>query len=185
VPPRPNSPPDNVFRRIGRREAGLGSKKRGDAPPPFHGISKITLKVAAVRRRGKSPKERSRSVPRPARGDPLSPRERLERSTDGRRVPGRDPRARPSSQSFSRGCSPWRPRCGYEYGQGVNGTRSSGFSRVAGGAPDTTRRAVLFRPAGPYLRPSRFRGGRGDRLTHVQVPFTWNLSPSSAFKVLI
>ncbi|CAL8989225.1 unnamed protein product [Prunus brigantina] len=60
--------------RIGRREAGLGSKKRGDAPPPFHGISKITLK-AAVRRRGKSPKERSRSVPRPARGDPLSPRE--------------------------------------------------------------------------------------------------------------
>ncbi|CAL8988963.1 unnamed protein product [Prunus brigantina] len=47
-------PTDNVFRRIGRREAGLGSKKRGDAPPPFHGISKITLK-AAVRRPGKVP----------------------------------------------------------------------------------------------------------------------------------
>ncbi|CAN0928785.1 Putative uncharacterized protein ART2 [Linum grandiflorum] len=35
VPPQPNSPPDNVFR----------SKRRGSAPPPFHGISKITLKV--------------------------------------------------------------------------------------------------------------------------------------------
>ncbi|KAK8590511.1 hypothetical protein V6N13_057404 [Hibiscus sabdariffa] len=29
---------------------------------------------------------------------------------------------------------------------GADGTRSSGFSRAAGGAPDTTRRAVLFRP---------------------------------------
>ncbi|KAL0642003.1 hypothetical protein Bca4012_102966 [Brassica carinata] len=31
--------------------------------------------------------------------------------------------------------------------------------------------------AGPYLRLSRFRSGQADRLTHVQVPFTWNLSP--------
>ncbi|KAL0640967.1 hypothetical protein Bca4012_103075 [Brassica carinata] len=31
--------------------------------------------------------------------------------------------------------------------------------------------------AGPYLRLSRFQGGQADRLTHVQVPFTWNLSP--------
>ncbi|CAL9019690.1 unnamed protein product [Prunus brigantina] len=46
--------------RIGRREAGLGSKKRGDAPPPFHGISKITRLFDA---RGKSPKERSRPSP--------------------------------------------------------------------------------------------------------------------------
>src|SRR3954463_8074899 len=30
--------------RIGPR-TGLGSKKRGNAPPPIHGISKITLKV--------------------------------------------------------------------------------------------------------------------------------------------
>ncbi|CAN1193667.1 Regulator of rDNA transcription protein 15 [Linum perenne] len=32
VPPQPNSP-------------GLWSKRRGSAPPPIHGISKITLKV--------------------------------------------------------------------------------------------------------------------------------------------
>ncbi|CAL0301826.1 unnamed protein product [Lupinus luteus] len=45
VPPQPNSPPDNVFRPDRPIEAGLGSKNRGCAPPPIHGISKITLKV--------------------------------------------------------------------------------------------------------------------------------------------
>ncbi|KAK7296414.1 hypothetical protein VNO77_50263 [Canavalia gladiata] len=38
VPPQPNSPPDNVFRPDRPAEAGLGSKKRGSAPPPIHGI---------------------------------------------------------------------------------------------------------------------------------------------------
>ena len=45
VPPQPNSPPDNVFRPDRPTEVGLGSKKRGSAPLPIHGISKITLKV--------------------------------------------------------------------------------------------------------------------------------------------
>ncbi|KAL1337166.1 hypothetical protein AAHE18_10G118500 [Arachis hypogaea] len=45
VPPQPNSPPDNVFRPDRPAEASLGSKKRGNAPPPIHRISKITLKV--------------------------------------------------------------------------------------------------------------------------------------------
>ena len=45
VPPQPNSPPDNVFRPDRPAEASLGSKRRGRAPPPIHGISKITLKV--------------------------------------------------------------------------------------------------------------------------------------------
>ncbi|KAJ6816857.1 uncharacterized protein M6B38_407035 [Iris pallida] len=31
--------------RIGPPRAGLGAKRRGVAPPPRHGISKITLKV--------------------------------------------------------------------------------------------------------------------------------------------
>ncbi|KAL2225488.1 UNVERIFIED_CONTAM: hypothetical protein Sindi_3087200 [Sesamum indicum] len=38
VPPQPNSPPDNVFRPDRRAGARLGSKKRGGAPPPIHGI---------------------------------------------------------------------------------------------------------------------------------------------------
>lgn len=46
---------------------------------------------------GESPRRGdSRSVPRPARGDPLSPREQLEQSADSRRVRGRDPRAQSS-----------------------------------------------------------------------------------------
>ncbi|KAI8024181.1 hypothetical protein LOK49_LG03G01749 [Camellia lanceoleosa] len=45
VMPQPNSPPDNVFHPDRPFEAGLGSKKRGSAPPLIHEISKITLKV--------------------------------------------------------------------------------------------------------------------------------------------
>ncbi|MBR7508463.1 hypothetical protein KC216_21620, partial [Mycobacterium tuberculosis] len=32
---------------------------------------------------------------------------------------------------------------------GAGGTRSSVFSRAAGGAPDTTRRALVFQPLDP------------------------------------
>ncbi|KAI3672104.1 hypothetical protein L2E82_53098 [Cichorium intybus] len=55
VPPQPNSPPDNVFRPDRPAEAGLGSKKRGIAPLPIHGISKITLKVVVFHFRPKAP----------------------------------------------------------------------------------------------------------------------------------
>ncbi|PKA59359.1 hypothetical protein AXF42_Ash001453 [Apostasia shenzhenica] len=93
----------------------------------------------------------------------------------------------PQSQSFSqsyglilstslaniapstRGCSPWRPdavmsttRCG--------GTRPSGFSRDAG----AHRTLLDLAPRGALRRVSPVSQ---DRLTHVQVPFTWNISP--------
>ncbi|XVF86069.1 hypothetical protein PTKIN_Ptkin18bG0002900 [Pterospermum kingtungense] len=55
VPPQPNSPPDNVFRPDRPTEAGLGSKNRGCAPPPIHGISKITLKVVVFQFRREAP----------------------------------------------------------------------------------------------------------------------------------
>ncbi|PHT25787.1 Regulator of rDNA transcription protein 15 [Capsicum baccatum] len=61
VPPQPNSPPDNVFRpdRPTERALGakkvLGSKKRGSAPLPIHGISKITLKVVVFHFRLSAP----------------------------------------------------------------------------------------------------------------------------------
>ncbi|RXI09729.1 hypothetical protein DVH24_025614 [Malus domestica] len=54
VPPQPNSPLTMSSARIGPR-AGLGSKKRGDAPPPIHGISKITLKVVVFQFRREAP----------------------------------------------------------------------------------------------------------------------------------
>ncbi|KAK8667210.1 hypothetical protein V6N13_007360 [Hibiscus sabdariffa] len=55
VPPQPNSPPNNVFRPDRPAEAGLGSKKRGSAPLPIHGISKITLKVVVFQFRPRAP----------------------------------------------------------------------------------------------------------------------------------
>ncbi|KAI3489816.1 hypothetical protein L1887_46050 [Cichorium endivia] len=55
VPPQPNSPPENVFRPDRPAEAGLGSKKRGIAPLPIHGISKITLKVVVFHFRPRAP----------------------------------------------------------------------------------------------------------------------------------
>ncbi|KAH1030206.1 hypothetical protein J1N35_046171 [Gossypium stocksii] len=55
VPPQPNSPPDNVFRPDRPAEADLGSKKRGRAPLPIHGISKITLKVVVFQFRPRAP----------------------------------------------------------------------------------------------------------------------------------
>ncbi|KAL2248198.1 UNVERIFIED_CONTAM: hypothetical protein Sindi_2672100 [Sesamum indicum] len=55
VPPPPNSPPDNVFRPDRHAGARLGSKKRGSAPPPIYGISKITLKVVVFHFRLSAP----------------------------------------------------------------------------------------------------------------------------------
>ncbi|KAK0594354.1 hypothetical protein LWI29_002025 [Acer saccharum] len=162
VPPQPNSPPDNVFRPDRPEKTGLGSKKRGSAPLPIHGISS----------RG----SRSQSVPRPARGDPLSPRKQLEQSTDSRRFGTGTPVPSPQSQSFSRsygsilptslayivpstrGCSPWRP-------DAVMSTRAW----MALGPPDfqgppgrTGHHATCgaLPAAGPYLRLSRFQVGR-------------------------
>ncbi|PHT26582.1 Regulator of rDNA transcription protein 15 [Capsicum baccatum] len=98
VPPQPDSPPDNVFRPDRPAERALGPRRN-----------------------------RSQSVPRPARGDQLSPQDQLEQSTDNRRVRDWDLVASPHSQSSSqtygsilptsiayiipstRGCSPRRP----------------------------------------------------------------------------
>ena len=41
--------------RIGPAEPGLGAKRRGDAPLPTHGISKIMLKAVVFHLRPKAP----------------------------------------------------------------------------------------------------------------------------------
>ncbi|KAL2224050.1 UNVERIFIED_CONTAM: hypothetical protein Sindi_3144800, partial [Sesamum indicum] len=236
VPPQPNSPPDNVFRPDRRAGARLGSKKRGGAPPPIHGISKITLKVVVFHFRlsaptyptplksfhkvglessstGSSfPADSAKPVPLAvvsldsrqgqweSLGFPLSVPV-LSRLFDARGRPPREPfpvrppagtrrpalaagAARavsptadgfgtgtpvpsPQSQSFSRGygsilptslatlfqstrgCSPWRPDAGYEYDRARTALGPPDFQGAAGGAPDTTRRAVLFQPLDP------------------------------------
>ncbi|KAI3481695.1 hypothetical protein L1887_52012 [Cichorium endivia] len=192
VPPQPNSPPDNVFRPDRPAEAGLGSKKRGIAPLPIHGISKITLKVVriplvrtsselAVRRPGKAPEG---AVPSPSPGRHAATRSR--RGSSSSSPPTADgfgtgtPVPSPQSQSFSRGygsilptslayivpstrgCSPWRP-------DAVMSTTGRGRHSVLrifkGRRGRTGHRATCgaLPAAGPYLR--------------LSLPFTWNLSP--------
>ncbi|KAK7286185.1 hypothetical protein RJT34_21283 [Clitoria ternatea] len=179
VPPQPNSPPDNVFRPDRPTKVSLGSKKRGSAPPPIHGIiglessstgssfpadstKPVPLAVVSldsrqghriplvrtsseltVRRPGKRPrKTRSQSVPRPARGNPLSPREQLEQSTDSRRVRDWDPRAQPSEPILF-------PRRGRHSVLRIFKGRQgrTGHHATCGALP----------AAGPYLRLSRFQ----------------------------
>ncbi|KAK8660465.1 hypothetical protein V6N13_051391 [Hibiscus sabdariffa] len=123
VPPQPNSPPDNVFRPDRPAKADLGSKKRGCAPLPIHGISKIMLKVvvfqfrpraptyptplnfeSTVRRPGKAPEG---AVPSPYPGRHAATRSR--RGSSSSSAPAADgfgtgtPLPSPQSQSFSRG----------------------------------------------------------------------------------
>ncbi|KAK8640900.1 hypothetical protein V6N13_008652 [Hibiscus sabdariffa] len=227
VPPQPNSPPDNVFRPDRPAEVGLGSKKRGSAPLPIHGISKITLKVVVFQFLPRAPtyptplksfhkvrlessstgssfpadsakpvplavvsldsrqgqwesrpqRSRSQSVPRPARGDPLSPREQLEQCTGSRRVRDWTPVPSPQSQSFSRGygsilptslayivpstrgCSPWRP----DAVMSTTGRGRHSVLRIFIGRRGRTGHYATcgaLPAAGPYLRLSRFQGGQ-------------------------
>ncbi|KAK7288711.1 hypothetical protein RIF29_02184 [Crotalaria pallida] len=197
VPPQPNSPPDNVFRPDRPAEAGLGSKNRGNAPPPIHGIIGLessstgssfpadsakpvplavvsldsrqghriplvrTSSESTVRRPGKRPRRaRSQSVPRPARGNPLSPQEQLEQSTDSRRVRDWDPRAQPSEPIlFPRGCSPWRP----DAVMSTTGRGRHSVLRIFKGRRGRTGHHATcgaLPAAGPYLRLSRFQGGQ-------------------------
>ncbi|KAK7289316.1 hypothetical protein RIF29_02947 [Crotalaria pallida] len=197
VPPQPNSPPDNVFRPDRPAEAGLGSKNRGNAPPPIHGIIGLessstgssfpadsakpvplavvsldsrqghriplvrTSSESTVRRPGKRPRRaRSQSVPRPARGNPLSPREQLEQSTDSRRVRDWDPRAQPLEPIlFPRGCSPWRP----DAVMSTTGRGRHSVLRIFKGRRGRTGHHATcgaLPAAGPYLRLSRFQDGQ-------------------------
>ncbi|KAK7380916.1 hypothetical protein VNO78_33435 [Psophocarpus tetragonolobus] len=189
VPPQPNSPPDNVFRPDQPTEAGLGSRKRGSAPLPIHGIIGLessstgssfpadsakpvplavvsldsrqghriplvrTSSESTVRRPGKRPRRaRSQSVPRPARDDPLSPREQLEQSTDSRRVRDWDPRAQPLEPIlFPRpdAVMSTTGRGRHSVLQIFKGRRGrTGHHATCGALP----------AAGPYLRLSRFQG---------------------------
>ncbi|KAK7237746.1 hypothetical protein RIF29_44437 [Crotalaria pallida] len=174
VPPQPNSPPDNVFRPDRPAEAGLGSKNRGNAPPPIHGIILSQLFDA----RGRGPEG---PVPNPSPDRHAATRSRRESSSSS--PPTADgfgtgtPMPSPQSQSFSRGygsilptslayivpstrgCSPWRPdavmsttgRGRHSVLQIFKGRRGrTGHHATCGALP----------AAGPYLRLSRFQGGQ-------------------------
>ncbi|KAI3481420.1 hypothetical protein L1887_56145 [Cichorium endivia] len=170
VPPKPNSPPDNVFRPDRPAEAGLGSKKRGIAPLPIHGNNWLfdargrppkepfPVRPPAGTRRPALAAEAARAVRRQPTGSGLGPPCPALRSQSFSRGYGS---ILPTSLAYivpsTRGCSPWRPDAVMSTTGRGRHSGPSGFSRAAGGAPDTARRAVLFLAAGPYLRLSRSR----------------------------
>ncbi|KAK7371624.1 hypothetical protein VNO78_36312 [Psophocarpus tetragonolobus] len=180
VPPQPNSPPDNVFRPDQPTEAGLGSRKRGSAPLPIHGIIGFPLSVPVLSRlfdaRGRDPEG---PVPNPSPDRHATTRSRRRSSSSS--PPTADgfgtgtPVPSPQSQSFSRGygsilptslayivpstrgCSPWRP-------DAVMSTTGRGRHSVLqifkGRRGRTGHHATCgaLPAAGPYLRLSRFQG---------------------------
>ncbi|KAK7366199.1 hypothetical protein VNO78_38332 [Psophocarpus tetragonolobus] len=182
VPPQPNSPPDNVFRPDQPTEAGLGSRKRGSAPLPIHGIIGFPLSVPVLSRlfdaRGRDPEG---PVPNPSPDRHATTRSR--RGSSSSSPPTADgfgtgtPMPSPQSQSFSRGygsilptslayivpstrgCSPWRP-------DAVMSTTGRGRHSVLqifkGRRGRTGHHATCgaLPAAGPYLRLSRFQGGQ-------------------------
>ncbi|KAK7366128.1 hypothetical protein VNO78_36085 [Psophocarpus tetragonolobus] len=182
VPPQPNSPPDNVFRPDQPTKAGLGSRKRGSAPLPIHGIIGFPLSVPVLSRlfdaRGRDPEG---PVPNPSPDRHATTRSR--RGSSSSSPPTADgfgtgtPVPSPQSQSFSRGygsilptslayivpstrgCSPWRP-------DAVMSTTGRGRHSVLqifkGRRGRTGHHATCgaLPAAGPYLRLSRFQGGQ-------------------------
>ncbi|CAL8989220.1 unnamed protein product [Prunus brigantina] len=127
--------------RIGRREAGLGSKKRGDAPPPSE---------AAVRRPGKVPEG---TLPvRPPAGT-----RRPALAAGAARAVHRQPTGSgPGPPCPALGANPFPevtdPFCRLPLPTLFHRPEAVHLGdpmRVAGGAPDTTRRAVLFQPLDP------------------------------------
>ncbi|KAL0640953.1 hypothetical protein Bca4012_103565 [Brassica carinata] len=196
VPPQPNSPPDNVLRSIDP-PASLDLKEGVVTPPPVHGVSKITrIPLSAL--------SSELAVRRPRNSRELFPVRPRRHAT--RRLAASSSSSPPTVDGFELGSSSPALRANpfpgygsilptslptlfhrpeavhlgdlmrYEYDRRER-TRSSGFSRAAE-CTDTTRRGGALPAAGPYLRLSRFQGGQADRLTHVQVPLTWNLSSS-------
>ncbi|XLT66444.1 hypothetical protein HN873_022883 [Arachis hypogaea] len=183
VPPQPNSPPDNVFRPDRPAEASLGSKKRGNAPPPIHGI--IGLESSST---GSSfPADSAKPVPLAvvsldsrqgqweSLGFPLSVPV-LSRLFDARGrgpegpIPNPSPdrhattRSRHESSSSSPptadgGCSPWRPDAVMST---TGGDRHSVLQIFKGRRGRTGHHATCgaLPAAGPYLRLSRFQGGQ-------------------------
>ncbi|KAK7289409.1 hypothetical protein RIF29_03079 [Crotalaria pallida] len=182
VPPQPNSPPDNVFRPDRPAEAGLGSKNRGNAPPPIHGIIGFPLSVPVLSRlfdaRGRGPEG---PVPNPSPDRHAATRSRRKSSSSS--PPTADgfgtgtPVPSPQSQSFSRGygsilptslayivpstrgCSPWRP----DAVMSTTGRGRHSVLRIFKGRRGRTGHHATcgaLPAAGPYLRLSRFQGGQ-------------------------
>ncbi|KAK8700789.1 hypothetical protein V6N13_019179 [Hibiscus sabdariffa] len=176
VPPQPNSPPDNVFRPDRPAEADLGSKKRGSAPLPIHGIKSsstgssfpadsakpVPLAVVSLdsRQGHRIPLVRTSSestVRRPGK----APEGAVPSPSPGRHAATRSRRGSISSSApaADRGCSPWRP----DAVMSTTGRGRRSVLRIFKGRRGRTGHHATcgaLPAAGPYLRLSRFQGGQ-------------------------
>ncbi|PHT25644.1 Regulator of rDNA transcription protein 15 [Capsicum baccatum] len=174
VPPQANSPPDNVFRLDRPAERAL-CQKRGRIPLVR------TNSELAVRRAGKAPEG---IVPSPSPGRHAATRSH--RGSSSSNPPTADgfgtgtPVPNPLSQSFSqtyrsilptslayivpstRGCSPWRP----DAVMSTTGRGRHSVLRIFKGRWELTGHHATcgaLPAAGPYLRLSRFQGGKAAK----------------------
>ncbi|WZY93871.1 hypothetical protein YC2023_066200 [Brassica napus] len=148
----------------------------------------------------KSHCSRSQSIPRLTRGGLFGSSSPPTVENFGTRTPEPSPQSQSFSRSYgsilptslayivpsTRGCSPWRP----DAVMSTTGRERHSVLHIFKGHRECTGHHATCRAlpaAGPYLRLSRFQGGQAsairrvspdsyDRLTHVQVPFTWNIS---------
>uniref|UniRef100_A0A6N2KVR7 Senescence-associated protein n=1 Tax=Salix viminalis TaxID=40686 RepID=A0A6N2KVR7_SALVM len=203
VPPQPNSPPDNVF-RPDRPPKRPWVQKEGQRPASDSRNNRIPLvrtsSESTVRRPGKAPE---RAVPSPSPGRHATTRSR--RGSSSSSPPTADgfgtgtPEPSPQSQSFSRGygsilptslayivpstrgCSPWRP----DAVMSTTGRGRHSVLRIFKGRRGRTGHHATCEKITLPEAPADVSGLPNvavsrhvpDRLTHVQVPFTWNLSP--------
>ncbi|KAK7293898.1 hypothetical protein RJT34_16775 [Clitoria ternatea] len=170
--PIPGAPPTyptplKSFHKVGLESSSTGSSFPADSTKPIP-LAVVSLDSRqglwescesihlTVRRPGKRPrKTRSQSVPRPACGNPLSPREQLEQSTHSRRVRYWDPRAQPLEPILF----PRRRR--HSVLQIFKGRQGHTEHPATCGA---------LLAAGPYLRLSHFQGGQAFSFEYLLLP---------------
>ncbi|KAG9444724.1 hypothetical protein H6P81_016064 [Aristolochia fimbriata] len=174
VPPQPNSPPDNVFRRIGSPRRSLEQKGGAMPAPTKRNNSEVACSAPGKAPKGAFPDPIPGRASRTTRSRPRGAARAVHRQPTGS---GLGPRAQPSSQSFSgygsilptsiayivpstKGCSPWRP-------DAVMSTTRRGrhsvlriFKGRRAHRHHATRRRGALPAVGPYLRLSRFQVGR-------------------------
>ncbi|KAI3475514.1 hypothetical protein L1887_63087 [Cichorium endivia] len=204
VPPQPNSPPDNVFRPDRPAEAGLGSKKRGIAPLPIHGIIGFPLSVPVLSwlfdARGRPSKE-----PFPVR--PPAGTRRPALAAEAARAVRRQPTGSglgppvpsPQSQSFSRGYGSILPtslayiirtdgRSAQAHAQGFAATAAPSYSSGPGTCPDGrvsaqfgTVTRLPVHPASPVLLTKNGPLGALDSVARLNEASRANSHPGSSY----
>ncbi|KAL0641423.1 hypothetical protein Bca4012_103625 [Brassica carinata] len=184
VPPQPNSPPDNVLRSIDPPKRVLDLKEGVVTPPRFTDRTRVKLNRVFFPADSAKPaplavvsldSRQGHRIPLSAFSSELAVRrqETPERAVPSPSPPTRDAPPRRVSSSSS------PPTVdGFELGSSSPALRANPFPGYGSILPTSLAYIVpSTRGCSPW-RPDAVMSTTGDRLTHVQVPLTWNLSSS-------